>query len=231
MDIWLERLAEAMTTPVWGYVAAWLAGLLTSLSPCALAVIPLAIGYVGGYAGGKRGKTFLSALAFVGGLTFAFTVLGYVAGTVGYVWLALPWIRGLLGVVVAMLGLNVLGVWRWQPPVLAPAPGNHRGLWGGFVLGAAVGTVSSPCATPALIAILALSATTASPAQATALMAAYAMGHWVTIFVAALAAGQLPAMLERRGLRAKAQVMIKAMGLLLLVAGVWMLTDVLIALR
>ena len=227
MEALVEKLAQAVANSPWGYVAALLAGLLASLSPCALAVVPLAVGYVGGYAGGNRRKVFLSALAFVGGLTVAFTALGFVAGQLGYLWLAGPWGRVLLGLMVSVLGLHFAGVVTLHVRVADPRVSQNSGLVGGFLLGAALGTVSSPCATPALMAILALGATTASPWQAAGLMAAYAVGHWATIFVAALAAGHLPSILEGWGVRTKAATLMRVMGLVLFGAGVRMLTEAL----
>lgn len=43
------------TYPVWAMASALLAGIASSASPCAIAAVPLVVGYVGGYAGGVGG--------------------------------------------------------------------------------------------------------------------------------------------------------------------------------
>lgn len=56
------------TYPVWAMASALLAGIASSASPCAIAAVPLVVGYVGGYAGGSRWRAFGYAAAFVLGM-------------------------------------------------------------------------------------------------------------------------------------------------------------------
>ena len=62
----IEQIVAAY--PFLAFGAVFLAGVISSASPCVLATIPLVIGFVGGYADGDRKKAFLYSVAFVLGL-------------------------------------------------------------------------------------------------------------------------------------------------------------------
>jgi cytochrome c biogenesis protein CcdA len=178
------------------FTAAFVGGLLTSASPCALAAVPVAVGYVGGRAGSPR-RAWVLATAFVAGTIVALTLLGLIAARLGLLLGALP---GLWSAAVGALVVAV-GVWIWRG-----SPGGVRphvpsrlqsrlagsGIPGAALLGALLGTVMSPCATPALAAALALAGSGAlldgATWQGAALLAVYGLGHGALLLVA----GALP---------------------------------------
>jgi cytochrome c biogenesis protein CcdA len=180
-----------------GLAAAFVGGVLTSASPCVLAAVPVAVGYVGGQGGGAR-RAWVMSGAFVLGTTLALTVLGMAAARLGTLMGVLPgaW-SAAVGVLVA-----ALGVWLWLSREnsfrLGLSPALQRrlagaGVPGALLLGGLLGTVMSPCATPALAAALALAGSGAlgdgSTWQGAALLAAYGLGHSALLLVA----GALPA--------------------------------------
>jgi cytochrome c-type biogenesis protein len=177
--------------------AAFVGGVLTSASPCVLAAVPVAVGFVGGQGRSARRAWLLSG-AFVLGTTLALTALGMAAARLGLLMGVLP------GAWSAAVGLLVvgLGLWLWfgQGAAcslgLSPALQQRlagAGVPGALVLGALLGTVMSPCATPALAAALALAGSGAlgdgSTWYGAALLAAYGLGHSALLLVA----GALPA--------------------------------------
>jgi cytochrome c-type biogenesis protein len=70
-------------TSVLGYLLVFLGGVLTSISPCNAAMVPLIIGYIGGSVDLPRRKAFAISLVFSIGLAITFMVLGIVASLVG----------------------------------------------------------------------------------------------------------------------------------------------------
>jgi cytochrome c biogenesis protein CcdA len=175
---------------------------LTSASPCVLAAVPVAVGFVGGQATSPRRAWVLSA-SFVAGMTLALTALGLAAARLGLLMGTLP---GPWWLAVGLL-LVALGLWLWLGPgalggiggiggLSLSAPMQRRlagaGVPGALLLGALLGTVMSPCATPALAAALALAGSGAlsdgSTWQGAALLAAYGLGHSALL----LLAGGLP---------------------------------------
>jgi len=188
-----------------GLAAALVGGVLTSVSPCVLAAVPVAVGYVGGQALSPR-RAWALALAFVAGMNAALLVAGLLAARLGLLLGALPgpWFVAVGALVIAA------AVWLWraapaQCAIRLPAGVEQRlarsGLWGAVVLGALIGTVMSPCATPALVAALALagagSAFGASMWWGAALLLAYGIGHSLLLMVAGAMPSAATALVRR----------------------------------
>ena len=180
-----------------GILAALLGGILTSASPCALAAIPVAVGYVGSRADSPRRAWWLSS-AFVFGMNITLLGIGLLAARMG---LLFGNISGTWSIAVGLL-LVVIGAWLWLRPasscgISLPAGVQQRfansGTWGAVVLGGLIGTVLSPCATPALAAVLTLVSTGSwlgsSLWWGMLLLLVYGIGHSILLLVA----GAMPA--------------------------------------
>jgi len=174
-----------------GLAAAFASGVLTSASPCVLAAVPVAVGFVGGQANSPR-RAWTLSLAFVAGMNIALLSMGLAAARLGLMMGTLPgpWLVVVGALVIA------LAVWLWRAGGscsvgLPSALQQHlarSGLWGALVLGALIGTVMSPCATPALGAALAIAgsgaALGASMMWGAALLLAYGIGHSALLLLA-----------------------------------------------
>lgn len=188
-----------------GLAAAWLGGLLTSASPCVLAAVPVAVGFVGGQTSSPRRAWSLS-LAFVAGMNLALLAMGLLAARLGLLMGVLP---GLWLVVVGALVMG-LAAWLWWSSastcgITLPVGMQQRlarsGYWGALVLGGLIGTVMSPCATPALAAALTMAGSGAllgaSMAAGAALLLAYGLGHSVLILLAGAMPSAASSMIAR----------------------------------
>ncbi len=106
-----------VTSPV-GFTVAFAAGVIAFLSPCTLPMVPAYLAHLAGVsaseaAGEQRGATFRHSLAFVAGFSLVFVALGASVGAVGYVVRDhLPTIEKVAGVLLIVLGLNLLGILR-----------------------------------------------------------------------------------------------------------------------
>jgi cytochrome c biogenesis protein CcdA len=84
MESMLSNISDVINnSPFLAYVMVFVGGLISASSPCVLAVIPLVIGFVGGYAEGNRRKAAAYSIVFALGLSITFTILGGVASLVG----------------------------------------------------------------------------------------------------------------------------------------------------
>src|SRR5512147_1005839 len=143
----IEQIVAAY--PLIAFGAVFLAGIISSASPCVLATIPLVVGYVGGYADGDRKKAFLYSIAFILGLSITFTAFGAAAGMLGTMFGMMGgWWYVALGAVAVIMGLQMVGLYQLRLPLPEEVRPKRRGIIGAFLLGLFFGIVSSPCATP-----------------------------------------------------------------------------------
>ena len=212
-------------TSILGYFLVFLGGIITSIGPCNVAMIPLIIGYVGGSHDLPRKKAFLISLVFTLGLAVTFLMLGVVAALVG----------GLLGggtriwyylvaVVCFFIGLQMIGVFHINLPTWFGSLREKvktKGLWGAFLLGLISGLVASQCATPVLAAILTyVMAQKASLVYGAVLLFIYSLGRGVPILLAGTFTGAL------KGLHSFgkwSEWLEKASGVLILLVGFYFL--------
>jgi cytochrome c biogenesis protein CcdA len=134
------------------------AGVVSSISPCVVAAVPIAVGFVGGGATSLRQAARLT-FGFLAGMPVAFVGLGLAAALLGRFLGALgPGRTITVGLPIA--GVGALLFFEAGGTNLAPVQGwmqarlCYSGLWGAAVLGALTGTLITPCATPVLAAAL-----------------------------------------------------------------------------
>ena len=177
------------------FALAFVAGLLSFLSPCVLPLIPSYVGFLTGLSleelEVRRGTALAHALWFVAGFSLIFIALGATASALGVLLLrSQVWIGRIGGGVVILFGLYLLGVLR--PAVLmrerkVQLARKPLGYLGSAFVGVTFGAAWTPCIGPILGAILTLAAAQASVGQGAALLTAYSAGLALPFVVTALA--------------------------------------------
>ncbi|HEX5772693.1 MAG TPA: cytochrome c biogenesis protein CcdA [Geomobilimonas sp.] len=194
----IEQIVAAY--PLLAFGAVFLAGVLSSASPCVLATIPLVVGFVGGYAEGDRWKAFRYSLAFILGLSLTFTAFGAAAGLLGTMFGTLGgWWYVAAGVVALVMGGQMMGFYEVHLPIRRDFKPKQGGMFGSFILGLFFGVVSSPCATPVLVVILTYVATKGQVLYGTALLFTYAIGHCLLMLAAGTFTGFVEEFAKTRG--------------------------------
>ena len=181
-----DRLFESDISPV-AYPLVFLAGLLTNFCPCNVALVPMVIGVVGGFARSKeRVRAILYSAVFAAGIVVTLCGLGVLAATAGAVFAPARTIcLWLIAIVAVAMGLQCLGLVRVPLPGLAGLhPGQRKGLWAAFLLGLMAGVVATPCTTPVLAVILTYVAVQARLLYGVSLLFAYAVGFAVPLVLA-----------------------------------------------
>ncbi|MHB8056925.1 MAG: cytochrome c biogenesis CcdA family protein [Desulfuromonadaceae bacterium] len=186
--------------PLLAFGAVFLAGVLSSASPCVLATIPLVVGFVGGYSDGDRKKAFLYSLVFVLGLSLTFTAFGAAAGLLGTMFGTMggPWYL-IAGAIALVMGGQMMGLYEIRLPIRRDFKPKRGGLIGAFLLGLFFGVVSSPCATPVLVVLLTLVAGKGQVLYGIALLFCYAIGHCLLMLFAGTFTGFVEGFVKARG--------------------------------
>jgi cytochrome c-type biogenesis protein len=226
-----------MLTQVYIHFGVALAGLVSFLSPCVLPLVPPYLSYLGGTTIEQMTdadrieahvwrRVVLASVFFVLGFTTVFVGLGAGASVLG------QWIQAhkatlsfLAGLVIIGFGLHFLGVLRLgllyrQARFHAHAQGAS--LAGAFVMGLAFAFGWTPCIGPVLATVLTLAANEASLGAGVRLLLVYSLGLGIPFILAAVAIGPFVAFLQR--FRRHLGRVEMAMGLLLIVAGLLILT-------
>ena len=168
---------------------AFLAGVLSFLSPC---VLPLVPGYIslmsgvsvdslksGGSGSNARRAVILNSLAFNAGLSAIFLVLGTTAGLVGASIINNVWVRLVGGVIIIVFGLQLIGLLKISALYKDTrffSNEKPRGALGSFTLGIAFAAGWTPCIGPILGGILALAAASGGWRSGLMLSAFYSAG-------------------------------------------------------
>jgi cytochrome c-type biogenesis protein len=188
---------------------AFLAGLVSFVSPCVLPLVPAYLSLLTGEsvedlraekAAAARAQTLAHAAAFVAGFSLVFVVLGLSASALGS---ALDANRSLIaqigGVLVVILGLHMMGM--LQIPWLMMDKRFHlrhgrATFWTSWLVGMAFAAGWSPCIGPILAGILAIASQQHS-GQAALLLVFYCLGLAVPFLATAGAVGAILPLLNR----------------------------------
>lgn len=189
-----------------GMAAGLLAGMLSTLSPCVLPLLPLVLG-------AATAAHRFGMLALGAGLVLAFVVVGLFVATIGFsLGLDADWFRNLSAILLGVIGVVLLsaplqarlaiatsGVGQGGSNILQRlAPETLLGGWRGqLVIGVVLGTVWSPCVGPTLGAASLLAAQGENLGAAASVMLAFGVGAALPL----LAVGSLSrqALLRWRG--------------------------------
>ena len=178
---------------------AFLAGLVSCVSPCVLPVVPVFAGYVAGGAGSgwssgvgaqslpsSVGSSTWRAVGFLIGFLGVFVLLWASIGVVGFALMStVPLLRQATGGLIIAMGLLMIA--GRHPMLVMPARLGTVGVGGPLLLGAGVAVGWTPCIGPTLGAILALAATAPTAGAGLLLLLAYAAGLAVPFLLVLLA--------------------------------------------
>ena len=214
----------------------FVAGLLLSLTPCVLPMVPILSSIIVGQGESvTRWRGFTLALAYALGMALLYTALGVAAGLLGEglaAWLQKPWVLASFAALLVLLSLSMFGLYELQLPSalrdgLSSKGDRMRGgqFAGVFAMGGISALVVSPCvAAPLAAALLHISQTGDATLGGLALFT-LAMGMSVPLLLVGASAG---ALLPRAG--AWMEQVKHVFGLLLIAVAIYTVQPVLPAL-
>ena len=204
----LERFADRLVSTQLTHLSVvsvgiiFLAGLVTSLTPCMLSMLPITVGYIGGYESEGRLQAAAQSSWFALGLATTLAILGIVATSIGKVYgqigIGLPIVVSLVAIA---MGLNLLEILPLRFPSLGATEWISDDLPRGvrsYLLGLTFGLIASPCSTPVLATLLTWVATTQNLILGGGLLVAYAIGYVTPLVVAGTFTASIKKILELR---------------------------------
>lgn len=204
------------------FLGAFLGGLLMSLNPCVLIIIPLVMGFIGGLKDGvSTKKAFLYSLLMVLGyaiqLALLFTVMASLAPYLKGVWM-----NYVIAVICIILGLHFLEVFQIPLPISQDKLPKYTGAFGAIVFGFLFGFISLPCTGPVLLLIIALIPVKGSLFGG-GLMLCYGLGQWFMVIVAGTSVGVARNLIESKGAQKTVSIFKKVAAILIIGVGLYLL--------
>ncbi len=175
-------------------------GLLTSLGPCSLSLLPITVAYLAGF---KNEQSPLQrTISFCSGIVISLVILGSLSGFLGKIYGQLPGFFSIfISFLAIIMGLNLLGIVKFSLP-----SGPDPEIWKNHVptslapvsAGLAFGLASSPCTTPILAVLLAWVAKQGNPLNGIIFLGIFAIGQIVPLLIAGTFAASIPKLLSFR---------------------------------
>jgi thiol:disulfide interchange protein DsbD len=199
---WLERVIkqELQKKSFLLFLLVFVAGFITSLTPCVYPVIPIVMGYIGTRSGKKKLKGFYLSIFFVLGLAVVYSVLGVIAATTGTlmgVSFQNPVVVIVIAAIFIAMGLSLAGFYEIPVPssLSSKVQSGHKSeILGSLLIGGISGIIAAPCVGPVLIALLSWISQTGNIFLGFWLTFVFSMGLGVIFLVVGTFSGLISAM-------------------------------------
>jgi cytochrome c-type biogenesis protein len=211
------------------FLLALIAGVVTIAGPCILPLLPIILGTA--TVKSHSSRPLFIVLGFVisfSGFVVLFSAFGrFIPISASNLRTAGAILIAIFGILMLFPGLSALVFARFSRlgarasaavPNAAGKPAAAAGPWSGFLLGATLGLVWTPCAGPVLGAILTLVASNRSVSQAAGLLVAYAIGAGAPML--AIAYGGEAMITRVRALSRYAEIIQRVFGALIILAAI-----------
>ncbi|MBO4848827.1 MAG: sulfite exporter TauE/SafE family protein [Clostridia bacterium] len=226
MEKLLDSISSALSGELWlAPIFAFIGGILTSLMPCSLSTVPLVIGCVGG--GEAKGRRALGlSLLFALGSTITFIALGVAASAAGLLLeKAEVWMHLVLAVLLVLMALQMWGVIEIIPTSSIMAGNRLKGGWGAFVAGLCAGVFSAHCATPVIVALLAIVIDRGRILFGAVLLLVFSIGHAILSVVAGTSTGLVQRISESPRYEKVGRIIKICLGALIFLVALWLLWE------
>lgn len=220
----MENLTQLFSTQSSIYIlfgAAFLGGLISSISPCSLSMLPLIIGYIGGYSDEKPLKTLIQMIFFVIGTGIVFSVIGAICAITGKIFIGNPYFAIVVASIIMIMGLKILGVIDFDlPPIIKEVPKNNvnNEFLYPLILGAIFALIGTPCSTPILASIMAFASISAKISSAVIMLFLFSIGQGLILIIAGFLTSKIKTNEKFYNLSEK---IMKVSGLLLLLVSLY----------
>ncbi|MBO5738463.1 cytochrome c biogenesis protein CcdA [bacterium] len=222
----LQQLFINSNQAIWYILlpTSFLGGLLASLSPCSLAMLPLIIGYIGGYSKETPFRTFIQLCCFILGTAIVFTIIGILCAITGNVFSSNfgGYFTLIMASLLLVMGLKLLEILDFEIPTIVksmPTNSNNSIYLYPILLGMTFALAGTPCSTPILAGIMAFATIGKNLLLAILMLFLFALGQGLILVLAGLFTSSIKNM---KSLARFTEVFLKLSGLLLVGVSIYL---------
>ncbi len=227
----MDNLVQIFSTEITGahiwflmFLASFAGGIIASISPCSLAMLPLIIGYVGGYSKETPWRMFIQLLFFIFGTAIVFTIIGVICAITGSVFASAlgGYFTLIMASLLMVMGLKISGILDFDMPVIIksiPTNSTHSLFIYPTILGITFALAGTPCSTPILAGIMAFAAIGKNLPAAVIMLFLFALGQGVILIIAGLFTSSVKNLKKMAGF---SDALMKISGWLLILVAVYL---------
>ena len=221
---WLNNLLT--TNYLLSFVTIFIAGIVSSFSPCTLSVLPLIIGYVSNK-DNKNNSSLKYSIFFSLGIIITYTIIGVISVLVGNIFLKLGnvWYI-ILSIILIFTSLYFFGVIKPKNENACKIPKFKKNALMAFFIGILGGIFATPCSTPVLLFITTLISTTGNILYGSLLMFVYSLGLVVILIIAGTSVGVINSMVNSEKYKKIGNIFKIILGIVSLILALYMIYNI-----
>ncbi len=203
------------------FILSFAGGLVASISPCSLSMLPIIIGYIGGYSEAKPSQTLVQMIFFVLGTAVVFSVIGIICALTGKVFVSNTYFALILASIILIMGLKLIGFLDFEMPVIIKEMpkdnASHKYIYP-IILGGVFALVGTPCSTPILAGIMAFASLSANIINAIIMLFLFSLGQGLILIIAGFLTSRLKSW---QNFYKISDILMKISGFLLILASIY----------
>ena len=201
----------------------FLGGVLASVSPCSLSMLPIIIGYIGGYSKESPLKVLIQMILFVFGTSIVFTAIGILCALTGRVFVSIApsYFYLIIASIILIMGLNIVGILEFNVPVLIkqlPKNNSKNNYLFPILIGAVFALAGTPCSTPILASIMALASAADNLLYAVVMLFLFSLGQGIILILAGIFTSFLKKLKQYSNV---SEIILKISGILLILSALY----------
>lgn len=204
-------------------LVSFLGGILASIAPCSLAMMPIIVGYVGGFSKAHPARFVLQMFSFIIGMAIVFSLIGVICVLTGQALGSFnnSYLVLILGSFLLVLGLHLVGAIEINFPVLIkqfPQNKLHSRYLYPMLLGGVFAVADSPCATPILAGVMTFATLSKNILMAVLMLFAFSFGKGLILVLVGIFTSKIKKM---KNLNKISEILLKSSGILFILSAVY----------
>lgn len=201
----------------------FLGGILASIAPCSLAMMPIIVGYVGGFSKAHPARFLIQMFSFIIGMSIVFSIIGAICALTGNVLGSFnnSYLVLILGSFLLVLGLHLIGILEINFPILIkqfPQNKLHSRYLYPMLLGGVFAVADAPCATPILAGVMTFATLSKNIFLAILMLFLFSLGKGLILVLVGIFTAKIK---KIKNLNIISEILIKSSGALFILSAIY----------